>query len=64
MQESGWNFYRLMPAPLQTWRIVVASLLFAVLILGIVFRLRRRTETAESLRLNPDRDPSDPQRRH
>jgi hypothetical protein len=62
MEEHGWTFYRLMPAPLQTWRIVAASFLFVCFIFGIVIRLRRKAENAGSLRLDAGYDRSDSQR--
>jgi len=57
MQEQGWDFYPVMPAPLQTWQMAAASLLFVCFIFGIVLWLRWKTENnAGTLRLNPDRN--------
>ena len=64
MQENGWTFYRVMPAPLQTWQIAIASLLFVCFIFGIALWLRRKTENNPgSLLLDPGRDRSDSLRR-
>jgi hypothetical protein len=58
MQENGWTFYRRTPALLEAWKIIIGALLFICFIVGIVLRLRRKTEAAGSLRL----DRSDSQR--
>jgi type VI protein secretion system component VasK len=60
-QQPGWDFPPL--APLQTWKIAVGLLLFVCFIFGIVLRLRRKPENAESFRLYPGRGRSDSPRR-
>jgi hypothetical protein len=44
MQDGSVTFYPAQPAPLEAWQIVVGSILFVILTIAIVWRLRRRTQ--------------------
>jgi FtsZ-interacting cell division protein ZipA len=44
MQDGSITFYPTQQPPLKTWQIVVGSIVFVILIIGIVWRLRRRSQ--------------------